>query len=730
MANEIMTTEEQAPITCVCCGCIIEGEAIETADGPVCEDCRDFYYVECEHCHQLIHVDNSITARASWSSYATVCEDCAERDFVQCTDCEEYVDPNLITLSDAAHDICDRCEDDWCVCDNCGEVLPRDNAYWSERHEEWYCEDCRPDDDDGDEELDSYEYKPSPVFGTTDEHDGADYYEGDELVMGVELEMDHGQSVNRCVRDLREISDRIYCKHDGSLDDGIELVTHPGTLAWHMTRLPWKKLCQTGLDHGFKSHDAGTCGLHVHVGRHELGKNREARSSAIGKIILLMDRLWDELYCFSRRSSTRWCARTEVLYKLTDATSTNKALRLARNEANRDRYVALNLGNDDTIEFRLFRGSLKYTTVFATLQLVQNLCEFAMTHTVQDCIDAQWSDVQHFSEFSELNDYVADRFAGHEFPAKPKAVVLGSVAPHEFVVGDVICLNSIEYTIMGINAELDEAYLFVAESGRYQGNCHGLVADRHGATARLSDITDNAEFVRHLDPIPEEYKYHAPVDFDFRIGDRVTLNEFGRQVNPRHMSDLVGTIVEVNGVGADMEICIAFDGFTRGHNGPFLGSDRMDCWFLNAREIQHSPEPFALGDRVRLVDESLYDGSLDTGRVYRHGNRIGNVVIVDRDQCEVQWDGLDGNGNGHSSARNTWFVPNRWLRHVAHDAPAPVNRVTISETENPIVNTITTSTGTTFPFIRITPSDAHTFTLDTTGIARAVANTTSGSGSM
>ena len=39
------------------------------------------------------------------------------------------------------------------------------------------------------------------------------------------------------------------------------------------------------------------------------------------------------------------------------------------------RYTCVNLTNFDTIEFRLFRGTLKLNTFLATLQMVDRICD-------------------------------------------------------------------------------------------------------------------------------------------------------------------------------------------------------------------------------------------------------------------------------------------------------------------------------------------------------------------
>ena len=42
------------------------------------------------------------------------------------------------------------------------------------------------------------------------------------------------------------------------------------------------------------------------------------------------------------------------------------------------RYTCVNLENPATIEFRMFRGTLKYNTLIATLQLVNRICDVAL----------------------------------------------------------------------------------------------------------------------------------------------------------------------------------------------------------------------------------------------------------------------------------------------------------------------------------------------------------------
>lgn len=42
------------------------------------------------------------------------------------------------------------------------------------------------------------------------------------------------------------------------------------------------------------------------------------------------------------------------------------------------RYICVNLQNRDTVEFRMFRGTLKPNTIFATLELLDRICDLAV----------------------------------------------------------------------------------------------------------------------------------------------------------------------------------------------------------------------------------------------------------------------------------------------------------------------------------------------------------------
>ncbi len=79
--------------------------------------------------------------------------------------------------------------------------------------------------------------------------------------------------------------EHIYCKHDGSLEDGFEIVTHPMSLEYHEKHMPWAAVLQEAVSMGYRSHQAGTCGLHIHVSRSAFGRIPSAQDIVIARIL-------------------------------------------------------------------------------------------------------------------------------------------------------------------------------------------------------------------------------------------------------------------------------------------------------------------------------------------------------------------------------------------------------------------------------------------------------------
>jgi hypothetical protein len=372
----------------------------------VCETCYESDWLTCEDCGALIRSNDAYYATDRFGYETYVCEDCCDRDYVRCEHCGELFHESRVE-SDGNIYLCDDCRDMYYLCDDCGLYVHEDEVVWVDGDP--YCENCA-EEHESREPIHDYHYKPEPIFQYRSSEEKS-VRKNDVLLFGVELEVDHGDGTVALATELVGLEQPLYIKRDGSLDSGLEIVTHPGTLAFHQYEMRWAEISRICRSHGFKSHDTTTCGLHIHIGKKQMGETCLERESVAGKIVLLVNAVWDDIVRFSRRNPSRlerWanrpCLRGDLL-AMSDAD-----LVLAGMETTRGgRYQAVNLCNSATVELRFFRGTLKRDTIIASLQLANNLTKYAMTHDAVDCVKATFADVLSVERFQELDAYWAER---------------------------------------------------------------------------------------------------------------------------------------------------------------------------------------------------------------------------------------------------------------------------------------------------------------------------------
>ena len=179
------------------------------------------------------------------------------------------------------------------------------------------------------------------------------------------------------------------------------------TLEYHLKSMPWQAVLEKARQLDYRSHQAKTCGLHVHVNRTAFGDNIAEQEEVIARILYFVEKNWDELRVASRRTAKQfenWCNRIGYHPQPKDLLDT------AKKNYKSFRYVAVNLCNANTVEFRLFRGTLRYNTFIATLQLVQRICDVAMCLSDVELQNMSWSTfVLGCSQYPELVQYLKER---------------------------------------------------------------------------------------------------------------------------------------------------------------------------------------------------------------------------------------------------------------------------------------------------------------------------------
>ena len=343
----------------------------------------------CVNCGAEHSIEDMFEVEGDW-----LCEDCTDRLTVICDHCNERIyEENAV--EDDTHTLCDHCFDEYYVrCEDCNRIIHRDRAYW-DNDDNAYCASCW---DEHCEVIHEYSYTPDLVFhGKGLRH------------FGVELEIDDGGTVTSNAEKLLNIAnanaENLYIKTDGSLDEGLELVTHPMTLEYHLNEMPWAEVLRKAQRMGYLSHAAGTCGLHVHISRLAFGCTYEQQEAAIARLLYFVEKFWAELLRFSRRTQSqmnRWAARYGI--RLTPSEQMNHAKNSCAG-----RYTAVNLTNADTVEIRMFRGTLKLNTLKATLQMVNHLVEVAVSMSDTAVQELSWFDFLDEIKEPELIQYLKER---------------------------------------------------------------------------------------------------------------------------------------------------------------------------------------------------------------------------------------------------------------------------------------------------------------------------------
>jgi hypothetical protein len=245
-----------------------------------------------------------------------------------------------------------------------------------------------------------YSTKPDPIF-----YGGTEGY-------GLELEIDEGDYKQEAARAIAEAGgDHIYLKEDGSLSSaGFEIVSHPATLDYHVKRFPWDKICNVALSYGYRSHDTNTCGLHIHASRSLFGNNQMEQDLTIAKIMLLFDRWYNSnIVQFARRNLSnmrRWADKpdADILPSDDDSSAVAKAKKTANH-----RYKAINLQNTYTVEFRIFRGTLKRDTIIASIQWIDVFIRYCRSTSLKDLFNITWEDIFSNTGHVELTEYLKQR---------------------------------------------------------------------------------------------------------------------------------------------------------------------------------------------------------------------------------------------------------------------------------------------------------------------------------
>ena len=391
----------------ICSVCSIESDVDNLCtteyDSLVCDDCVQI----CQRCDSVGSTNdsfNTVDGNDIW------CEDCIDRRAYWCERCEGY-------NSDTSYYISDRGEY-WCT--GCSDSC----AYWCEDCDEYNADGCdrcsdEPTSNDGIRLIHDYSYRPDAIFHST---------KNDErLFFGIEIEVEARDDLRASADYAHQLEsmDLAYLKHDGSLNNGFEIVTHPMSHDFFKNEAGDFFAVMEGLrsQQGIrvKSWDTRTCGLHIHISR--TGFNGGAHMHRFLNLVYTNPDFYSTL---AGRTSDQWAKFTDIIQKeyVRDVNgdrvptedrygyqikTTRQFKHKLDTNRNSDRYSAVNTLNRETLEMRIFRGSVNGDTIKSQLDLAHASVEYTRNLTVQDVLNGaltsdnfMWYIFQHEDLYPEL----------------------------------------------------------------------------------------------------------------------------------------------------------------------------------------------------------------------------------------------------------------------------------------------------------------------------------------
>lgn len=294
---------------CVCCREFQKNTINVISLDNVCQKCLEDKYKKCDNCENYCHEK---TGKKFDNKFYCAC--CFSQNFFECKECQEFFD---FDEESRRNGVCKKCYG------SCG--------------------------------IYSCDYKPEPLFHFAKSKDENPFFIGVELEIG-------GSNFSELSKFLLEKEKFVYCKEDCSIGVGVEIVSHPGTLDFHMKTPVWENIFS--YIKKFKMNTNNNCGLHFHISKKYFSK----------EMIKVLDYFVNNNVKFmEKRGGRRFNFYCQNQHK--------RSQDWGRNSGHLD---CVNFSNEHTVELR-FCDSTIYVEVFKSrLQFINELVIFCSRFTLEE----------------------------------------------------------------------------------------------------------------------------------------------------------------------------------------------------------------------------------------------------------------------------------------------------------------------------------------------------------
>jgi hypothetical protein len=320
--------------------------------------------------------------------------------FFYCRGCGERRDAAHYNI---LHDRCTHCEPDDAPMNTGGSVRRYLNDLIADRNRN----NGGLDEEFPEDEINRYihsDHAAQPCLVPV----GRPPYLGVELEVELEVESVGGMSnVAQSAKEVWKVFENTcdghsfaIIKHDGSLNCGFEICTRPASMKEQHAQ--WKRFFAVSAQIPMRILDS--CGLHVHCSRRGLS------DLTVAKIVCFINAYHNRgfIRCIAGRSENTF-ARIKKK-KMTNASVCSG-----------DRYEAVNICRSETIEFRMFKGTLQEAHFFKALEFCDAMRAFCSpgARALRECM--MRSEFTHFvhknaKQWPHLEAFISACWYGCETP--------------------------------------------------------------------------------------------------------------------------------------------------------------------------------------------------------------------------------------------------------------------------------------------------------------------------
>lgn len=193
--------------------------------------------------------------------------------------------------------------------------------------------------------------------------------EENTLFMGMELEVERSKKATKSIRQIHTeivklLPEKVSCVGDGSLSDGLEIVSVPATLDTHYNI--WRNFLRSDIRKQIVSFIRSSCGIHIHLSKESFS------TLSLGKFIHFINKPENQEFIdfIAQRKANSYNNRSDT--KITGI-SKDKNLVFDTNGNTNRHYDSVNVENEHTVEVRIFKGTLSYASVMKNFEFCHAL---------------------------------------------------------------------------------------------------------------------------------------------------------------------------------------------------------------------------------------------------------------------------------------------------------------------------------------------------------------------